>query len=154
VYRSYQQRKEKGKIVPFSKEWLVIDRILDVKWDNEPEQKAQSVLAVFKDRDYAEGKKTSLGNLCCIDMFFFFFFLAIWDDPPSEDETDLYPDYKIALNRYIQSTKVLPPANMKNLVAQVRSKARAENYEKHELKVQPKFITGGQMMKHQMEALK
>lgn len=66
----------------------------------------------------------------------------------------MYAEYKAALKRYVQATNVVPPKNTKMLINQVRSKATSESYEKHELKKQPKFIAGGTLMKHQMEALK
>lgn len=50
--------------------------------------------------------------------------------------------------------QVTPPKNMKSLISQVRSKAKTEGYSSHELKVQPKFVEGGTLMGHQMEALK
>jgi hypothetical protein len=40
------------------------------------------------------------------------------------------------------------------LISDVRKSAKTESYEKHELKSQPGFITGGTLMKHQLEALK
>lgn len=43
---------------------------------------------------------------------------------------------------------------MRKLIKEVRERAQAENYEKHELKAQPGYINGGKLMKHQMEALK
>jgi hypothetical protein len=43
---------------------------------------------------------------------------------------------------------------MKELIADVRKLANAESYELHELKTQLKYITGGTLMKHQLEALK
>lgn len=96
-------------------------------------------------------------------VFFFFFFhlkitnvflLAIWDEPPAEDEPELYVAYKLALERYIRATKVKPPQKMKQLIADIRRLANAEKYESHELKAQPRYIEGGVLMQHQLEALK
>lgn len=43
---------------------------------------------------------------------------------------------------------------MKSLIQNVRSVAVKENYQKHELKTQPRYIQGGTLMKHQLDALK
>lgn len=43
---------------------------------------------------------------------------------------------------------------MRQLISDVRTMAVKEGYEKHEFKSQPDFITGGILMKHQLEALK
>lgn len=79
---------------------------------------------------------------------------AVWDDPPNEDDTELYPDYKLALERHLQATRVTPPQGMPQLIENVRRMAMKEGYEKHEFKSQPDFMTGGTLMKHQLEALK
>lgn len=79
---------------------------------------------------------------------------AVWDDPPNEDDTELYPDYKLALERHLQATSVTPPQGIPQLIKNVRRMAMKEGYEKHEFKSQPDFITGGTLMKHQLEALK
>jgi hypothetical protein len=81
-------------------------------------------------------------------------FVAVWDEPPTKEETDLYPDYELALKRYVASSQVAPPKNMKALVQNVRQVAVQESYQKHELKTQPSYIQGGTLMKHQMDALK
>jgi hypothetical protein len=60
----------------------------------------------------------------------------------------------LALDRYIQASKVKPPHRVKHLIAEVRRVAKTEGYGKHELKAQPDFIKGGKLMKHQLEALK
>jgi hypothetical protein len=83
-----------------------------------------------------------------------FLLLAVWDEPPPKDDERLYNDYENALKRYIQASKVLPPKNMKGLIANVRSAATSESYKSRELKAQPDFIKGGTLMKHQLEALK
>lgn len=56
TYRGYLSRKEKGRITAYSDDWLMIDRIIDVKWADKKAEKASKVLAIFKDRDYGEGK--------------------------------------------------------------------------------------------------
>jgi hypothetical protein len=60
----------------------------------------------------------------------------------------------LALDRYIQASKVKPPTGVKQLISDVRTIAKTENYEKHEYKTQPDFIRGGTLMNHQLEALK
>jgi hypothetical protein len=84
----------------------------------------------------------------------FYFFIAVWDDPPEKGDAELYPDYKLALERFIQASKVKAPTGIKQLIADVRNVATKEKYEKHEYKSQPEFITGGKLMKHQLDALK
>lgn len=78
----------------------------------------------------------------------------MWDEPPSEDMPELYTPYKEALERYINASKVRPPQKMRQLIADIRKLANAEKYESHEIKVQPKYINGGTLMPHQLEALK
>lgn len=90
----------------------------------------------------------------CVFYHTYFYILAVWDTPPEEQDTELYPDYKLALERYIRSTQVKPPLGVKKLISEVRKLAKSESYEKHELKFQPDFIKGGTLMKHQLEALK
>jgi hypothetical protein len=57
LHRGYLKKKEAGKIVTYSEDWLLIDRIIDVEWSNKSLGTVKSVLAVFKDRDYGEGKE-------------------------------------------------------------------------------------------------
>ncbi|CEP07576.1 hypothetical protein [Parasitella parasitica] len=132
LHRGYIKRKEKEGIVSLSEDIVCIDRILDVVWADKAQKKAEKVLAVFKDTEYAD---------------------AVWDEPPPKDDERLYEDYENALNRYIQASKVTPPKNMRSLIANVRSAATSESYDSREMKAQPDFIKGGTLMKHQIEAL-
>ncbi|KAG0790672.1 hypothetical protein G6F22_006349 [Rhizopus arrhizus] len=129
-YGTEDTQPKNGRYFPI--EWITIERILDVIWEENNKQKAKCILAVFKDTEYGD---------------------AIWDEPPTENEPELYAAYNLALERYIRSTKVKPPYKMKELIADVRKLANAERYELHELKTQLKYITGGTLMKHQLEAL-
>ncbi|KAI8640052.1 P-loop containing nucleoside triphosphate hydrolase protein [Parasitella parasitica] len=132
LHRAYIKRKEKEGLIPLSEDVVCIDRILDVVWADKKHEQAEKVLAVFKDTEYAD---------------------AVWDEPPPKEDERLYDDYENALKRYIQASKVTPPKNMRGLVANVRSAATLESYESRELKMQPDFIKGGTLMKHQIEAL-
>ncbi|CEI86117.1 hypothetical protein RMCBS344292_00562 [Rhizopus microsporus] len=117
----------------FPQEWTMVERILNVEWEDKANQKPKRIFAVFKDMDYEE---------------------AMWDEPPSEDMPELYTPYKEALERYINASKVRPPQKMRQLIADIRKLANAEKYESHEIKTQPKYINGGTLMPHQLEALK
>ncbi|KAK4515941.1 40S ribosomal protein S21 [Mucor velutinosus] len=132
LHRGYLKRKEKEGPVVLSEDVVCIDRILDVEWADAKRTQVKKVLAVFKDTEYAD---------------------AVWDEPPPEDDEKLYADYQNALKRYVLASKVLPPKNMKGLIANVRSAATKTSYESRELKAQPDFLKGGTLMKHQMEAL-
>ncbi|KAI8336399.1 P-loop containing nucleoside triphosphate hydrolase protein [Choanephora cucurbitarum] len=132
LYRGYEKRKAEKGIPAVSDEWCIVDRILNVEWEDKAQTKASRILAVFKDTDYAE---------------------AVWDEPPSEDETEAYTEYKNALERYRLASKVQAAKGMDSLIKNVRKAATSEGYEKHALKEQPDFIQNGTLMKHQMEAL-
>ncbi|KAL0138902.1 hypothetical protein V8B55DRAFT_1448945 [Mucor lusitanicus] len=132
LHRGYLKRKEKEGPAVLSEDVVCIDRILDVQWADAKRTQVKKVLAVFKDTEYAD---------------------AVWDEPPPKDDKRLYADYKNALKRYVQASKVLPPKNMKGLIANVRSAATKTSYQSRELKAQPDFLKGGTLMKHQMEAL-
>ncbi|KAI8376843.1 P-loop containing nucleoside triphosphate hydrolase protein [Blakeslea trispora] len=132
LYRGYLKRKEEKGIPPISEDWSVIDRILNVEWEDKAQSKVKRVLAVFKDTEYAD---------------------AVWDEPPSEDEKEQYTEYIQALERYKKASKVQSAKGMENLIKNVRTAATAEGYEKHALKEQPEFIKNGTLMKHQLEAL-
>ncbi|KAG0776079.1 hypothetical protein G6F29_009636 [Rhizopus arrhizus] len=138
LYTYYKKKRDdedsepkKGRYFPI--EWTMIERILNVEWKDKNKQQVKRVFAVFKDTDYGD---------------------AIWDEPPAEDEPELFAAYKLALERYIRATKVKPPQKMKQLIADIRRLANAEKYESHELKAQPRYIEGGVLMQHQLEALK
>ncbi|RCI02455.1 hypothetical protein CU098_001572, partial [Rhizopus stolonifer] len=132
LFRGYLKRKEAHGISQVSEDWTVVDRILNVEWEDKSNQKVKRILAVYKDSEYGD---------------------AVWDEPPNEEETDVYPDYQAALKRYIQASQVKPPKNMYGLIESVRVAATAESYQRHEIKEQPDFVKGGTLMKHQMEAL-
>ncbi|KAI8085910.1 P-loop containing nucleoside triphosphate hydrolase protein [Gilbertella persicaria] len=132
LFRGYLKRKEAHGISQVSEDWTVVDRILNVEWEDKSNQKVKRILAVYKDSEYGD---------------------AVWDEPPNEEETDVYPDYQAALKRYIQASQVKPPKNMYGLIESVRAAATAESYQRHEIKEQPDFVKGGTLMKHQMEAL-
>ncbi|KAG2202459.1 hypothetical protein INT47_013075 [Mucor saturninus] len=135
AYRAYIKKRSEQDFVTQNGipiEWKTVDRILNVEWLNKSKLKAKRILAVYKDTSYED---------------------AVWDDPPTEDETEFYPDYEIALKRYILASKVKPPIGVRQLISDVRKSAKTESYEKHEIKSQPGFITGGTLMKHQLEAL-
>ncbi|KAI8987380.1 P-loop containing nucleoside triphosphate hydrolase protein [Mycotypha africana] len=132
MHAAYERRLKAGKIVPFSQDWLLIDRIVSVEWENKSKNEARRILAVYKDCEYGE---------------------AVWDEPPQKDDPILYPDYDIALKRYIQASQVRPPKGIKNLVGKVRTAASVENYQKHAIKSQPEFLKGGTLMQHQLDAL-
>jgi hypothetical protein len=78
----------------------------------------------------------------------------VWDEPPTEKEPALFKAYNVALKRYRRANKVAAPEKMRSLVKSVREMANKEDYSKHEYKAQPSFIKGGQLMPHQLEALK
>ncbi|KAI8992204.1 P-loop containing nucleoside triphosphate hydrolase protein [Pilobolus umbonatus] len=139
LYMGYVNKKEKSeeyrelmKKAQVPLEWTLVDRILDVEWEDSRKTKVKRILAVFRDTDYST---------------------ATWDDPPKENDGKIYTYYKKALERHKQSLKVKPPHNIKALIADVRRLATAEKYEKHEIKSQPTIIKGGKLMKHQLEAL-
>lgn len=56
LYRSYIKRRENTGIPHFSKDWKIVDRILDVEWINKSAGQVRRILAVFKDTEYGEGK--------------------------------------------------------------------------------------------------
>ncbi|CAO3690156.1 unnamed protein product [Rhizopus stolonifer] len=121
---------KKGRYFPV--EWTTIERILNVEWEDQKNNIPKRVLAVFKDTAYEE---------------------ALWDDIPSKDEPGLYAAYELAFERYLRATKVKPPQKVKQLIADIRQAADTVNYASHELKAQPKYIDGGKLMKHQLDAL-
>lgn len=58
-YRSYTGKIERNILTPKSGipiEWTIVDRILNVEWADKENQVVKRILAVFKDRDYSEGK--------------------------------------------------------------------------------------------------
>ncbi|KAI9262698.1 P-loop containing nucleoside triphosphate hydrolase protein [Sporodiniella umbellata] len=137
LYKNYEKKYgdedtpiKRGRYFPI--EWTIIERILNVEWEDKKSMIPKKVLAVYKDTGYDE---------------------ALWDDLPTENEPEAYTAYQMAFERYIRATKVKPPQKMKQLVAEIRKAADTENYASHELKVQPKYMDGGILMPHQMEAL-
>lgn len=79
--------------------------------------------------------------------------LACWDVPPAKD-SKFYPAYARAFSRYIKGWQLKPPSKMAAKIEEVREVATAESYERHELKKQPDFVTGGELFPHQLDGLK
>ncbi|KAI8144647.1 P-loop containing nucleoside triphosphate hydrolase protein [Fennellomyces sp. T-0311] len=75
-----------------------------------------------------------------------------WDTPPPED-SDLYPHFCTAFENYKKACALNPPDNMQSHVQLVRGLATKEHYSKHELKQQPEFVRGGNLMPHQLDGL-
>ncbi|RCH79663.1 hypothetical protein CU098_001735, partial [Rhizopus stolonifer] len=72
----------------------------------------------------------------------------LWDDPPTEDETELYKAYKHALDRYLLSTKVVVPFHdLEKKISDIRCQPVLQ------FTKQPDCINGGTLMKHQIEGL-
>lgn len=70
------------------------------------------------------------------------------------DDDDLYAAFEAAFAAYKKASDVPPPIRMREHVGEVRSAATKESYAKHEIKGQPEFIRGGDLMPHQLDGLK
>lgn len=54
-YGTEDTQPKNGRYFPI--EWITIERILDVIWEENNKQKAKCILAVFKDTEYGDGKE-------------------------------------------------------------------------------------------------
>ncbi|KAI8381211.1 uncharacterized protein BYT42DRAFT_644051 [Radiomyces spectabilis] len=124
-----EKPKTEDEVVP--RQWMMVDRILAIEYEDAYSKKIEQVLATFCGLTYDD---------------------ACWDSPPPKS-SDLYPAFEDALRLYRLAEKVTAPSHMKKHVAEVKTVATKEAYAKHELKKQPDFITGGTLMPHQLDGL-
>ena len=77
---------------------------------------------------------------------------AVWEDPPSSDDSERWSDFVAAYNEYVVGKyfKQPPAVVMKERLENFRSLKFAK---KVELDEQPSAMTGGQMMPYQMDGL-
>lgn len=147
--KAFFRRDEGANLLPklttesaVPEEFLRMEIIFDVSYDSgfrahsEASDKAQisevdQVLVKFQGLSYDE---------------------AVWEDPPSPNDTERWSDFVAAYNEYIVGKyfKQPPAAMMKERVETFRSLNFAK---KVELEKQPSAMTGGEMMPYQMEGL-
>lgn len=77
---------------------------------------------------------------------------VVWEDPPSQDDTGRWADFKTAYDDWVSARYIhLPRQPSLNTYI---SKLRAQDFAKHiEMQNQPANLTGGDLMKYQLEGL-
>ncbi|ORX90888.1 hypothetical protein K493DRAFT_229389 [Basidiobolus meristosporus CBS 931.73] len=119
--------KSQGLEEVIKKEWTFVDRLLDVRFKDSVgmgRAKPSDVEAM-----YAKWKNLPYEE-------------ATWDDPP-EIGSEAYEHFNAAFQRYIMKCQVKPPSNHAS-----RSKGRF-----NELKKQPDYLKGGELMPFQLEGV-
>jgi superfamily II DNA or RNA helicase/rubredoxin len=76
---------------------------------------------------------------------------AVWEAPPAPEDGDRWTDFVTAYNDWVAGRYVKPP---KGPALRTRlERARKEDFEKLEKKVQPANLVGGELMKYQVEGV-
>jgi len=147
--KAFYRREEGINLLPkwtaeeaIPEEFLRIEIVFDVRYDNEYQAKSEaSDKAHISNVDQVLVKFQGLG-----------YDEAVWEEPPSPDETDRWSDFVAAYNEWVVGKyfKLETAAVMKERIDQFRK----SNFEKKvELKQQPSALIGGQIMPYQMEGL-
>ncbi|KAL8684011.1 MAG: hypothetical protein Q9186_000041 [Xanthomendoza sp. 1 TL-2023] len=123
-------------------EWLRVDIVLDVRYTNLVKVQVEQVdLKRVKEVKQAYVKFKGLG-----------YEDVVWDEPPDQQDTDLWADFRSAYEDWVRGRYVHLPATtpLNNRLV----KERTQNFEdKSMLKEQSKLLVGGQLMSYQLEGL-
>ncbi|KAF2403777.1 hypothetical protein EJ06DRAFT_527376 [Trichodelitschia bisporula] len=76
---------------------------------------------------------------------------ALWEDVPTPDDVDRWADFVTAYNDWVLGRHLRMPSR-KDLKARIQ-KLRATKFEELELEKQPENMTGGELMKYQVDGL-
>ncbi|KAL8775017.1 MAG: hypothetical protein Q9209_000496 [Squamulea sp. 1 TL-2023] len=147
--RSAFANRENGRNLPkftfedaVPEEWLRVDIVLDVRYTNLVKVQVEQVdLKRVKEVKQAYVKFKGLG-----------YEDVVWDEPPDQQDTDRWADFRSAYEDWVRGRYVHLPATtpLSNRLA----KERAQNFEdKAMLKEQSKLLVGGELMPYQLEGL-
>ncbi|KAL0074192.1 hypothetical protein J3Q64DRAFT_1778979 [Phycomyces blakesleeanus] len=114
-------------LVPRS--WMMIESILDIEhFQIQGRYVISRVFAKFCNLPYDE---------------------ACWDTPPP-DYSDLYPAYRRALYQWERVRRIKTPHDLEKRILAIRSVQTDKDFPNHQLKIEPDYITGGRLLKHQL----
>lgn len=123
-------------------DYLRVDIIFDVKYTNVVKTNSEKIdQARIKEVEQALVKFKGLG-----------YDDVVWEDPPRQDDLDRWADFKIAYDDWVSARYIHLPKqpSLNNYI----SKLRGQDFAKHiEIKTQPSNLTGGELMKYQLEGL-
>lgn len=85
--------------------------------------------------------------------------IAYWDTPPSSKDSNLYPAYIDALDRYWQQQQQqqqqdTSSSHEEEQEALAASEDPSSSVDQQQQQQQPAYISGGTLMSHQLEGLK
>ncbi|KAH0351407.1 SNF2 family DNA-dependent chromodomain-containing ATPase, partial [Aureobasidium melanogenum] len=123
-------------------DYLRIDIVLDVKYTSIVNISTEEIdKARIREVDTALVKYKGLG-----------YEDVVWEKPPTPDDADRWTDFVVAYNDWVlgRFVKQPKPQQLKTRLEKARSLDFASKLEK---KKQPSNITGGELMKYQMEGL-
>lgn len=123
-------------------EYLGVDIVLDVEYTNGVRVRVEKVdLARIKEVKKALVKFKGLG-----------YEDVVWEEPPDEDDSQRWDDFKSAYDYWVLGTYVHLPAPQS--LSSHLSKVRSQDFEKQiMMHKQPEALTGGDLMEYQMEGL-
>ncbi len=142
-------RKDNGSVLPtltteqaIPEEYLRVDIVLDVRYkseasvENEEDDKAR-----ITDVDQAFVKFKGLG-----------YEDAVWEDPPETSDSERWADFVSAYNDRVLARYIESPS--RRTLRERLSKFRSRNFNKKVVQeAQPSSITGGELMKYQLDGL-
>ena len=123
-------------------DWLRVDIIFDVEYTNVVKTRVLEVdLARVSEVGKALVKYKGLG-----------YEDTVWEEPPETTDTERWEDFKTAYDDWVHAHYIRPPVAI-NLRRHLVS-LRGMNFgAKVELKTQPDALTGGELMKYQVEGM-
>lgn len=121
-------------------DWLRMEIVLAVEWKGK-----------FQPKNEAHGK-TNISKVARVYAKFFELTYddAVWDVPPQKTEAERYSDYRAAFHEYLRGAffQSVPKSEMDSRLAKFRTLDFAKDVE---MKVQPDNLTGGNLMKYQLD---
>nr|POF01115.1 chromatin remodeling factor mit1 [Quercus suber] len=121
-------------------DYLRTDIVLDIKFTSIVDIRTEEVdKARIREVDKALIKYRGLG-----------YEDAVWEAPPSPEDGERWTDFVTGYNDWVMGRYVRQP---KTALKSRLEKARKEDFSKLEKKVQPDTLSGGELMKYQMEGL-
>lgn len=123
-------------------DYLRVDIVFDVNYTNVVKKHTEEIdKARIKEVQQALVKYKGLG-----------YDDVVWEDPPDQDDSERWADFKAAYDDWVSARYIHLPK--KTSLNSYISKLRAQNFAKHmELQNQPRNLTGGELMKYQLEGL-
>jgi len=123
-------------------DFLRVDIVFEVKYNNIVSTRTEQIdLARIKEVEKARVKFKGLG-----------YEDVVWQEPPHPEDGEAWTDWKTAYEDWVRGHYVHLP-NQHSLKSHM-AKVKSQNFEsKIMMKEQPKSLTGGELMKYQMEGL-